>query len=155
MRHPPPPPTRSLATLTAVLAALACGDATGVDPDELAGTWRATTAIATNPADSSQSDDILALGLSVTFIIEASGRIETRFELQDIVSSDTGTLTVTDGEFAIFIDGQRSTGTISRRDDTLTMDIITGVEWDFGPDGLDEPATLFLVMRRDAQSSNP
>ena len=31
----------------------------------------------------------------------------------------------------------------------LTINIVTGVEWDFGNDGLDEPATLFLEMQRD------
>ena len=43
---------------------------------------------------------------------------------------------------------QPITGTISRRDDMLSMDIITGMEWDFGDDGLDEPATFFLELLR-------
>ncbi len=148
MRHISTPSTRSLTVLTVGLAALACGDATGVDPEDLVGTWSAFTAIATNPANPSETADLVAIGVSLTFVIEASGRVETIFEYQDIIDRDVGTLTVTDGEFALVIEGRPLTGTISRRDDTLTIDIITGMEWDFGDDGLDEPATMLLEMQR-------
>ncbi len=148
MRHTSTPSTRSLTAIAVGLVAVACGDATGVDPEDLVGTWSAFTALATNPADPSETADLLAMGASVTFIIEATGRIETIFEFQDIVDRDFGTLTVTDGEFTLLIEGRPLTGTISRRDDTLTIDIITGMEWDFGDDGLDEPATVFLEMLR-------
>ncbi len=148
MRHISTPSTRSLTAIAVGLAALACGNATGVDPEDLVGTWSAFTAIATNPADPSETADLVALGVSLTFVIEANGRIETIFEFQDIVDRDFGTLTVTDGEFTLLIEGRPLTGTISRRDDTLTIDIITGMEWDFGDDGLDEPATMLLEMLR-------
>lgn len=148
MRQISTPSTRSLTALAVGLAALACGDATGVDPEDLVGTWSAFTVIATNPANSAETSDLLAEGVSLTFVIEANGRIETIFEFQDIVDRDFGTLTVTDGEFTLLIEGRPLTGTISRRDDTLTIDIITGMEWDFGDDGLDEPATMLLEMLR-------
>ncbi len=149
MRHTSAPSTRSVIAMAVGLVAVACGDATGVDPEDLVGTWIATTAIATNPADPTQTADLVAMGISLTFVIEANGRIETIFEFQDIVDRDVGTLTVTDGEFTLAADGvPLSTGTISRRGDTLTMHVITGVEWDFGDDGLDEPATLLLEMQR-------
>ncbi len=148
MRHISTPFTRNLTAMFVGLAALACGDATGVDPEDLVGTWSAFTAVATNPADPSETADLMALGVSLTFVIEADGRIETIVEIQDIVDRDVGTLTVTDGEFTLVIEGRPLTGTISRRDDTLTIDIITGMEWDFGDDGLDEPATMFLEMLR-------
>ncbi len=148
MRHISTPSTRSLTVLAVGLAAVACGDATGVDPEDLVGTWSAFTAVATNPADPSETADLVALGVSLTFVIEADGRIETIVEIQDIIDRDVGTLTVTDGEFTLVIDGRPLTGTISRQDDALMMHIITGLEWDFGDDGLDEPATLFLEMQR-------
>ena len=148
MGHISTPSTRSLTAIAVGLAAVACGDATGVDPEDLAGTWNASVAIATNPADPSETADLVAMGVSLTFVIEANGRIETIFEFQDIVDRDFGTLTVTDGEFTLLIEGRPLTGTISRRDDTLTIDIITGMEWDFLDDGLDEPATMLLEMLR-------
>ncbi len=148
MRHISTPSTRSLTMLAVGLAAVACGNATGVDPEDLAGTWTASWAVATNPANPSETADLLAMGVSLTFVIEANGRIETIFEFQDIVDRDFGTLAVSDGEFRLVIEGRPITGTISRRDDTLMMHIITGVEWDFGDDGLDEPATLLLEMQR-------
>ncbi len=148
MRHISTPSTRSLTALAVGLAALACGDATGVDPEDLVGTWSTFTAIATNPANPSETADLVALGVSLTFVIEANGRIETIFEFQDIVERDFGTLTVTNGEFELVIEGRPSTGAISRRDDTLNIHILTGVEWDFLDDGLDEPATLLLEMHR-------
>ncbi len=148
MRHTSTSSTRSLTAIAVGLAALACGDATGVDPEDLVGTWSAFTAVATNPADPSETADLVAMGVSITFIIEATGRIETIFEFQDIVDRDVGMLTVTDDEFTLVIEGRPVTGTMSRQDDTLMMHIITGVEWDFGDDGLDEPATLLLEMQR-------
>ena len=148
MRHTSTPSTRGLTVLAVGLSALACGDATGVDPEDLVGTWRTSSAIATNPAAPSETADLVAIGVSLTFIIEADGRVETIFEFRDIVDIDTGVLTVTDGEFRLVIEGRPLTGTISRRDDTLVIDIITGMEWDFGDDGLDEPATLLLTMLR-------
>ena len=148
MRQIARPSTRRLTALAVGLAAFACGDATGVDPEDLVGTWNAFTAIATNPANPSETADLVALGVSLTFVIEADGRIETIVEIQDIIDRDVGTLTVTDGEFTLVIEGRPLTGTISRRDDMLTIDIITGMEWDFGDDGLDEPATMFLEMLR-------
>ena len=50
--------------------------------------------------------------------------------------------------FTLTFNGTLSTGTISRRNDVLTLDVRTGVEWDFGDDGLDEPATMELTMER-------
>ncbi len=148
MRHTSTPSTRSLTAIAIGLVAVACGDATGVDHEDLVGTWSAFTAVATNPADPAETADLVAIGVSLTFVIEASGRVETIFEYQDIIDRDVGTLTVTDGEFTLVIEGRPVTGTISRRDDTLMMHIITGLEWDFGDDGLDEPATFLLEMQR-------
>ena len=148
MRHTSTLSTRGLTVLAVGLSALGCGDATGVDPDDLVGTWRASSAIATNAAAPSQTVDLVASGFSITFIIEADGRVDIVFQFQDITDTDVGFLTVTDGEFRLVIDGITSTGTISRRDDTLTIDIITGVEWEFGEGGFDVPATLLLTMQR-------
>ena len=148
MRHVSTLSTRSVTALAVGIAALACGDATGVDPEDLVGTWTATSAIVTNPADLSETSDLVPMGLSFTFIFEASGRFETIIEFQTIIDSDVGTYSVTDGEFRLDFDGGVSTGTILRRDDRLTMRVRTGAEWDFDDDGLDEPATLLLVMQR-------
>jgi hypothetical protein len=148
MRHVSTLSTRSVTVLAVGIVALACGDATGVDPEDLVGTWRASSAIVQNPADPSETADLVAMGLSFTFIFEASGRIETIIEFQDLVERDVGTYSVTDGEFRLDFDGGVSTGTISRRDDMLTMHVRTGAEWDFANDGLDEPATLLLEMQR-------
>jgi hypothetical protein len=148
MRHVSTLSKRSVTALAVGIAALACGDATGVDPEDLVGTWRASSATVTNPADPSETTDLVALGLSFTFVFEASGRIETIIEFQGIVQRDVGTYSVTDGEFRLDFDGGVSRGTISRRDDTLTMLVRTGAEWDFDNDGLDEPAILLLEMQR-------
>lgn len=46
-----------------------CGDATGILPSDIAGTWTATEFVATNSSDPSQSQDLIALGatFSITF----------------------------------------------------------------------------------------
>ncbi len=149
MRHTSMSSTGKLGAVAVGLAALACGDLTGVDPEDLVGTWRAYTAVATNAARTSETADLVANGVAITFVIEANGRVETIIAFDDIVDSDFGILEVSDGEFTLTIEGQPSTGTLRRKLHLLTINIITGVEWDFGNDGLDEPATLFLEMQRD------
>ena len=149
MRQSSTPFTRNLTVLAVGFAALACGDITGVDPEDLAGTWRAVTAVATNAADRTETADLVEAGVTITFIVEANGRVESVIEFPGLVDTDIGTLTVTDGEFVLTFDGAVSTGTIKRRFDVLELDILTGIEWDFGDDGLDEPATLYLAMQRD------
>ena len=62
---------RFTVAMLVLLFALACGDSTGISPEELAGTWTATEFVFTNQANSSQSVDWIPLGASFTLTIRA------------------------------------------------------------------------------------
>ena len=51
----------------------ACSDSTGLDPDDIAGTWVASVRVFTNPANTSQTADIMALGGSFMLVLNADG----------------------------------------------------------------------------------
>jgi len=132
----------------------ACTDFTGVSLEDLAGTWTATSAVVTNPAMQSQTEDLVDLGFDLQFIIDVSGRTEVLFVLGELVERSIGTMSVDEstGEFAIVTDGRLSTGTVLRQGDVMAVDIRTGVEWAFD-DGFDIPVTLFVTLLRDRVTS--
>ena len=141
---------RPLTVLAAGLLAVGCGESTGLDSESLAGTWVATSAVLTNPANTSQTVDLVSEGFRITFVIESDGSVEGIFEFEGTVDQDSGTLTVVGNEVTLVLDGDPSTGTISRSGDTLILNLITGIEWDFDGDNLDEPATLLIVLEKSS-----
>lgn len=141
---------RRLSALAVAILFFACGDSTGLEPDDLAGTWIATSAIMTDPAGISPPVDLVTEGIDLTFIVGADGSLEAVITMGTITDTDTGSFTVDGDNVTVILDGDPSTGTISRSGNTLTMDLTTGIEWDFDGDNLDEPATLALVMVRSS-----
>ncbi len=140
----------TVATLVLLLA-LACGDSTGISPEQLAGTWTATEYVFTNQANSSQSVDWIPLGASFTLTIRADSTFTaTLGELDGTVDTNTGTVSVVDNVFTIARSGQGSpTPFIAVRDgDVLTL-TTTDEDFDFDGDGTDEPASLRIVLRRN------
>lgn len=133
------------APVTATLIMLACGgDATGLDPDDLAGTWIASEAVLTNPANPAQSVDVVALGAPVSLEFKRDGTISAVFG----PDSDDGTYSVTAGEITLFLGGTRSHGTIDRQGDRLRIELTEGVSWDFEDTGISVPVILTLTLMR-------
>ncbi len=133
-----------------LLLALACGDSTGILPEQLAGTWTATEYVFTNQANSSQSVDWLPLGASFTLTIRADSTFTaTLREPDSTVDTDTGIVSVVGTVLTIARSGQGSpTPFIAVRDgDVLTL-TTTDEDFDFDGDGTDEPASLRIVLRR-------
>lgn len=144
--------TRTLVPVAALSIALACGDSTGVgvEPDDLAGTWTATSFVFASVADPTTSADMLALGGGLTLSIESSGAITVTTTVPGgAQETETGTLSV-DGS-NITIDqgpGDVVSGTITRDGDRITIQLTSGVTFDFDDDGTDEPATVTAVLQR-------
>ena len=129
--------------------AVGCGDSTGVQPDDLAGTWNATSVTFTSVANSSTSVEVIGLGATLTIVIQSNGSVSLAFNVPgETPSTDTGTLSVSGSDFTLVIDGDTSTGTITRNGDVVTLSIQTGVEFDFDDDGTDEAATAVIVLQK-------
>lgn len=133
-----------LLTAGALVAAVACGDSTGITAEDLAGTWEATEIVFTNQANTSESVDLVDLGASLTVTVEASGTVTAVFDDgQGGTDSDSGTLGV-DGS-TLTIGGD--TFEADRSGDQLTLTDATS-EYDFDDDGSDDPATLVIRLVR-------
>lgn len=126
----------------------ACGDATGVQPEDLAGTWRSTTFEFTSKADPSLKADLAAQGVVVTFEIRSDGAITITQTEGGNTSTDSGTISVTGNAVTIVSNGDPASGTIERDGDTLTLNLTDGPEFDFDGDGSEEPATVLAVFSK-------
>jgi hypothetical protein len=137
-----------LPILAAGIGLLGCGDSTGVSVDDLQGTWMGTVAVFTNAANTSQTVDLIAAGLSLSLIIEAGGEVTINLAAGGVTEVQTGTISTSGSDVTLVLDGAPSKGTILRTDDRLTLDLSTGVEWDFDADNIIEPATAHFVFQR-------
>ncbi len=137
-----------LALMTPVL--IGCGDATGLDPVELAGTWSALEYRFTNPANTSQTVELIALGGSLSIVIRAdSTYTATIQEPGDAPETRSGTVEIQGDTLTISESGQGSpTPYMARRSgDTLTM-TTSDEDFDFDQDGTDDPADVRIVLVR-------
>jgi hypothetical protein len=130
------------------LAVGACGDAIGPEVPDLTGTWTATSAVATNVAQPSQSVDLVAAGASLQLTIGADGSATATVDVVGMIEVSTGSIELVGDEVRLRLDGDLLTGTYTLLDSTLTLDLRNGFEWDFGG-GVDVPATLLLVTERN------
>jgi hypothetical protein len=137
---------RRWATTAGVVAVAACGDSTGVQPADLAGTWQITTLEFSAIGGSAAVDLIGDQGATGTVEIESDGAFTLSVTVLGFTETETGTITVTGNEITLASQGDAAQGTISRNGDTVTIDFDAGVEFDFDDDGTDEPATLRIVM---------
>ncbi len=134
--------------VAATVAGAACGDATGPSEPDLTGTWKAVSAVATNPADPSATIELLDVGVSLLLVVSEGGHVESHVSFGGQTQVETGTITTSEGTLRLVLGGEPSEGTYTLRGDTLTVDLRTGVEWDFDGDGLEEPAWLAGVLVR-------
>lgn len=138
--------------VAAAVVQTACGDSTGVQVDDLVGTWNATVFEFTNIADPSQKVDAIATGGSMSMTVTAGGAISLNITFGGMTESTTGTISVDGSNVTITTDGPAdgdpASGTISLSGGTLTINLTSGVEFDFDDDGTDEPATVRIVMQQ-------
>lgn len=121
-----------------------CGDSTGISPEELEGTWTATSIVFTSKDDPSQRVDIITLGASFTMTVDSDGSVSTTFrDGQGGTDSDSGRV-LSDGN-KLTLAGATFTAERSGAELTISDDT---EEFDFDNDGSDEPATLVATLIR-------
>lgn len=122
-------------------AVLACGDSTGVQPEDLVGVWTSISLVYTSTADTSVSVDLADQGYFDVIGIQSDGALSVTRHSPDGADSDFGTFNVVGNEITITFGGDAVSGTISRNGNTMTLELTEGVEFDFGDD-TDQPATF-------------
>ena len=132
-------------TLLLLLTLAACGDSTGLDADDLQGTWSATVIEFTDNAGSQNAVNILQRdNASFTLTVDADGTASSVFDdgVGD-TGSDSGTLDSTGT--TLTLGGQVFSA--SRDGDVLTLSD-PNEQFDFGS-GSEVPATLRIVLSRN------
>jgi hypothetical protein len=137
---------KRVASTLGLAAAAACGDSTGVQLADLAGTWNITLLEFSEVGGSATVDLIADLSGTATIDIESDGAYTLTVTVQGVPETETGTITVVGNEITLAGASDAALGTISRNGDTVTIDFDAGVEFDFDDDGSDDPATLRIVM---------
>jgi hypothetical protein len=130
------------------LAAAGCGDSpSAVQLSDLVGTWTITTLEFRALGGTARVDLIGDQGATATMTVESDGTFSLTITEQGLPpATDTGTITLGANEVVLVIGSDSSEGTIARDGGTVTMVLDTGVEFDFDEDGLDEAATLRMVL---------
>ena len=109
----------------ALILMAACTDATGVEPDDLAGEWTSTSILLTSLGDNPQSVNLTAQDAAeITLMLEADGSYTFTF-VSDVeeTENEAGEYTVVDGTLTTDPTGEKGpeTWTISRDGNTMTL----------------------------------
>ncbi len=141
---------KGLAATLGVALALACGDSTGVTVEDLTGTWVATEIVFTNPANASQSVDLIDQGATFTLTVRSDSTFTTVItEPGEPIETRTGDVSSNGDTLTVAESGQGSPTEFlaSRSGDTLTL-TTSDEEFDFDGDEAEDPANLRIVLRR-------
>ena len=131
-----------------ILMSACTDDATGVLPDDLAGSWAATAIVFTSVEDPTMTADIVDEGATATFVLDADGSYTLTFTFEEeneletgtyAVDGDTLTLTPTDAE------EDPETWTIVRDGDTMTL--TTDDDFEFEND-ISTDVTMVITLTR-------
>ena len=148
---------RKLSGAVAVMLAATiagCGDEDTTGPagsSLLQDSWVATVWRYTNQANTSQQEELVSSGVTVTLTIGTSS-YQIVFSMPGQPNqSISGTYTVSGSNFIITETGSSTPEPIpfafTNGNNTLSMTSATS-DWDFDGDGTDEPATLTMVFTR-------
>ena len=138
-----------ISSTLALVLMTACGDATGVEPDDLAGTWTATSMVFTSTADPTLSVDIVAEGATLTIMLVADATYTFTFTFPgEETENEAGAYTAsgTGLTFSPTGTGSPESFTLSRDGDAMTL-TDSDERFDFTLD-VEEDATLVITLTR-------
>lgn len=133
----------------ALILMSACSESTGLEVDDIAGTWTATSMVFTSVADPLVSFDMVTEGAALTLTLSAEATYDFLFTFpleEDEV--EAGGYVVTGSTLALSPTGTGSpeSFTIARNGDTMTL--TSDDEFDFDENEVEEPAILVLTLTR-------
>ena len=135
----------------ALILMAGCGDddGVGVEPDDIAGTWTATSMLFTQVAAPNETVDIIVDDVAeLTLVLGSNGSYTFTFIFPpDPDEIEIGTYTVS-GSTMTFTPagGTADSFTVARDGDTMTL--TDDDDFDFGGPDTDEPATLVIILTR-------
>ena len=138
------------ASAMALILMSACTDATGLEVDDLEGTWTAASIVFTSAEDPLVTADLVADGATLTLVLGAENTFTLTFTMPlEDNEVDTGTYTVTDSTMTLSDSIELTTDefAISRDSDTMTLTDTTE-EFDFDGNEQEEAATLVITLTR-------
>ncbi len=142
---------KAIGSLLLAAALGACSDSTGLEPNDLAGTWVASVWVFTNPANTSQTADIAVLGGSFMLVLSADGTFTSTIQEpgDDLPDIDTGTYEVVGSLITIAESGQGSPTEFQAVRDGDSMTFTTSdEEYDWNDDQVDDSASMRIVLDR-------
>ena len=135
--------------LALILMSACSDDGTGVDPDDLAGTWTATSIVFTSVADPTVSVDLVAeeqAGLTFTFGDDDTYTLVFTFPGEEI-ENETGTYVVSGSTLTLSPSDQEESDNfaIVRDGNSLTL-TANDEDFAFDDEADEEPATLVVML---------
>ncbi len=131
----------------ALMLATACGDATGLEPADLQGTWVANSMVFTSTADPTLTVDLIAEGATLELQLAADGMfLWTLTELGSAPATNTGAYLAVGTTLTLAGVGSPVQFTITRDGNNMTL--TANDEYDFDEDSVDEAASLRITLTR-------
>ena len=131
----------------ALILMTACGDATGLEPADLQGTWTANSMVFTSTADPTVTVDLIVEGATLSLALAADGMFLWTFtELGAAAETSTGAYSVVGSTLTLAETGSLKRFAITRDGNNMTL--TANDEYDFDEDGLDEAAMLRITLTR-------
>lgn len=127
-----------------VVLPVACSDT--LAPEDIAGTWNATSMVFISSNNPAITEDVITLGAEFSITFRGDGTLTSTFDFEDSTSTDTGTYVLDGSDIALTIEGDVVSGRITKTGDELRINVSEGLEYDFDGDEVEDPAALLLVM---------
>ena len=143
----------SLGVALLVAVAVGCsdsGNSTGpASPSDFAGDWLASSYVVTNVANSSQSEDLTVLGMTLSITFTETTYSGTASFPGEVAETFSGTYTIDGNQLTLNETGelQPETMTYTLSGDTMTLSG-DDEQYDFDDDGQEDPATFTMVLAK-------
>ena len=143
----------SLGVALFVAVAVGCsdsGNSTGVaSPSDFVGDWLASSYVVTNIANTSQSQDLIPLGMTLSITFTETGYSGTADFPGEATETFSGTYTIDGNQLTLNETGQVETDTMTYALSGNTM-TLSGLDeqYDFDDDGQEDPASFVMVLAK-------
>ncbi len=141
----------SLGVALLVAVAVGCSDSTDstgpASPSDFVGDWLASSYVVTNIANTSQTEDLTALGMTLSITFTETDYSGTAAFPGEPTETFSGTYTIDGNQLILNETGQLDpeTMTYTLSGNTMTLSGVDD-EYDFDGDGVDDPATFVMVL---------
>ncbi len=134
----------------ALLVAVGCSDSTGpASPSDFVGDWLASSYVVTNIANTSQSEDLIGLGMTLSITFTETSYSGTAGFPGEATETFSGTYTIDGNQLILNETGELEPDTMTYALSGNTMTLSgDDEEYDFDDDGQDDPATFTMVFQR-------